>query len=153
MKDLVILKLGGSVVTDKGTEFKANNEAIRNVGSIIKKYEDKYSFILVHGGGSFGHPIAKKYNVKSGLKETNMEGLVETRKAMQRLNYIVINELSKEKLPVVAIQPSAVFTQNHSEYQYNMTSMLGFLNSGFIPVLYGDVIYDSNKGEFYDIES
>ncbi len=147
LRDLVILKLGGSVVTDKEVEFKAKKNVIKEVAEVISDYKDIYSFIFVHGGGSYGHPVAKKYKVNLGLSHSSYEGLVETRKAMQRLNYIVVDELSKLKLPVVSIQPSAIFMLEDGKYKYNFNSVEAFLNSGFFPVLYGDAIYN-NKQEF-----
>ena len=64
----IILKIGGSVVTDKDGELAAKTEVINRIAEEIKR-ADIDNLILVHGGGSFGHPTAKKYGIKEGLKD------------------------------------------------------------------------------------
>jgi len=58
-----ILKIGGSVITDKNGELAAKTEDINRIAEEIKR-ADAENLVVVHGGGSFGHPTAKKYGIK-----------------------------------------------------------------------------------------
>ena len=49
---LTILKIGGSVITDKSKILKPNISSMKNISKILKKFD---RVILVHGAGSFGH--------------------------------------------------------------------------------------------------
>ena len=61
MSDLMILKLGGSVITDKSTSYAtADEKNIELIANEILKCKKDFNFklIIVHGAGSFGHPLA-----------------------------------------------------------------------------------------------
>ena len=67
-----ILKLGGSILCDKNIPYSINWENLENIAIEIKEAIEYYKFknedfklIIVHGGGSFCHPFAKK-NHKNG---------------------------------------------------------------------------------------
>ena len=64
----IILKLGGSAITDKTAEATPKTEIINRVAEEIKR-ADLDNLIVVHGGGSFGHPAAERYGLKDGFKE------------------------------------------------------------------------------------
>ena len=63
----IVLKLGGSVITDKNGELAARTEVINRLAEEIALAR-KESLIIIHGGGSFGHPTANKHAIKEGLK-------------------------------------------------------------------------------------
>ena len=63
----IILKIGGSAITDKTGELAAKTEIINRLAEEIKR-ADLDNLIMVHGGGSFGHPTAAKYGIKRWLQ-------------------------------------------------------------------------------------
>ena len=68
-EDIVILKFGGSVITDKKSEIpKAKHKALDRICNILKDKER--NMIIVHGAGSYGHPIAKRYALAEGLNSS-----------------------------------------------------------------------------------
>ena len=68
-KEMVILKFGGSLITDKASDIpRTNDSKLKAIGRILN--QNKYNIIIVHGAGSFGHPIAKKYNIAEGIDLT-----------------------------------------------------------------------------------
>ncbi len=71
MERLLILKLGGSVVTHKDQDYKAHHENIERLSREIAE-ANQYPLIIVHGGGSFGHPFAKKHDIANGFKPETM---------------------------------------------------------------------------------
>ncbi|MEM4221902.1 MAG: hypothetical protein QW097_00515 [archaeon] len=55
-----IIKLGGSVITDKKTYLSFREPVVKNIAKVLKKaWDSGENFILVHGAGSFGHIKAK----------------------------------------------------------------------------------------------
>ena len=69
-----VLKLGGSVITVKDKAMTADHDRIRRLSEEIKAAWP-LPLVLVHGGGSFGHPVAKKYRLTEGYKsERQVDG-------------------------------------------------------------------------------
>jgi isopentenyl phosphate kinase len=144
---VIILKLGGSLITDKTKQFEVRTDVLKRLAEEIKD-SSKEELIVVHGGGSFGHPVASKYRLQDGFKnKEQIEGLVATRKAMGELSRSVINAFHQHKLPVVAIQPSANITCKNGRIEEIDTDLIKrFLELGTIPVLFGDVVLDKKLG-------
>ena len=104
----VILKIGGSAITDKTGELAAKTEIINRLAEEIKR-ADLDNLIIVHGGGSFGHPTAAKYGIKDGYKEdpTQKLGFAETHHVMTVLNGLVMDALIWHEIPAISIAPSS----------------------------------------------
>ena len=59
---MFLIKLGGSVITEKTKEQPIFKKQITDhVARVIQKAEA--DVVVVHGAGSFGHVLAKKYNL------------------------------------------------------------------------------------------
>ena len=68
----VILKLGGSVITDKAADQGIVREAdLLRIAKEVSEYRGK--MIVVHGAGSFGHTYAKKYGLDMGFENYDIE--------------------------------------------------------------------------------
>ena len=145
-QDPVILKIGGSVITDKTGELSAKTEIINRVAEEIKKADLK-NLIIVHGGGSFGHPIAKKYSIKEGFKEERQKvGFAETHHVMTVLNGLFMDALIWHNIPAFSITPSScILTKNGRITSFDDTIIKSLLKMKIMPVLYGDVIVDDSK--------
>jgi isopentenyl phosphate kinase len=142
-----VVKLGGSVITVKDEEFTPNLPAINR---LAKEIADAHldSMILIHGGGSFGHPVAREYQIVEGYKTPGQRiGFSKTRQAMMTLNKLVIDAFVRQSLPVVTVQPSACITTKGGRIQhFDVTAIQHLLRLGFIPVLYGDATLDLEVG-------
>lgn len=146
-KKPIILKIGGSVITDKNGELAARTETINRLVEEIKKAKLS-NLLLVHGGGSFGHPIAKKYDIKDGLKQDSQKvGFAETHHVMSVLNGLVMDSLLWHNIPALSITPSScIITKNGriSFFEEKILKML--MTMDIIPVLYGDAVLDDHLG-------
>ena len=70
---MFIIKIGGSVITDKKKESFFKQEISDNIAKEIKKTDKKY--IIIHGAGSFGHILAKKYHLHTGrVNDVQIQG-------------------------------------------------------------------------------
>jgi isopentenyl phosphate kinase len=142
-----ILKIGGSVITDKEGELAARTAVINRLAEEIQK-AGVQNLIVVHGGGSFGHPLAHKYAIKEGFKEENQKiGFSETHHVMTVLNGLFMDSLVWHDIPAVSITPSScVMTENGRIKDFNDASLRALLRMGFLPVLYGDAVFDTKLG-------
>jgi isopentenyl phosphate kinase len=144
----VILKIGGSAITDKTGELAAKTEVINRLAEEIKR-ADLDNLIIVHGGGSFGHPTAQKYGLKDGYKEdpTQKLGFAETHHVMTVLNGLVMDALIWHEIPAVSIAPSScILTENGKIKFFDETILKAIAKIVFTPVMYGDAVMDTNLG-------
>ena len=141
----IILKLGGSVITIKNESFTLNKRAITRLTKEIKR-ADVNSLVIVHGGGSFGHPVAKQYKIDEGYKDSSqIIGFAKTHQAMTTLNKHVIDSLINQNIPAVEIQPSSIIiTKSGRIHIMEERPLTKLLELGFTPVLYGDAVLDSS---------
>jgi len=140
--EIILLKLGGSLLTDKNKPFSLRDNILES--SLNQIIESKKSIILIHGGGSFGHPIAKKYQISQGLNDSikgQIMGLSKTHEAMIKFNSIIINKLLDKGCSAISVQPSSIFIQDFYEIIFKSIDPIEkMLELGIIPVLYGDIL-------------
>ena len=143
----VVLKLGGSAITFKEEFRKPDLKTIRRLAHEIA-VSGVRDLIVVHGGGSFGHPLADKYGINKGFRhEGQLRGLAETHLAMEELNRLVVEALLDEGLPAVPLPPIACFTTRAGRISGAFLQPLrAVMGLGAIPVLYGDVVLDELEG-------
>jgi len=142
----IILKIGGSAITDKNGELAAKTEVINRLSEEIKR-ADLDNLIVVHGGGSFGHPPAKKYSIKEGYKEPSQKiGFAETHHVMTVLNGLVMDSLIWHEIPAVSLAPSCCMVTENGRIKSCEWTLENMIKMGFVPVLYGDVVFDEKMG-------
>ncbi len=146
--ELVVLKLGGSVITDKRRPFSLNHEVIRRLGLEISEAADDNPVIIVHGGGSYAHPLAKKYSVAEGFKdELHLRGFVETSMAVRKLSLDVVSYLVDGGLSAVSIPAAAIFiTRSGKIMSCNLEPLFSAMRIRVTPVTSGDVVFDRDIG-------
>ena len=89
-KPLWIIKLGGSIITDDQKYQTPNKETITNILLLLTEFSKQYNFLIVHGAGSYGHPLAKAYQLSKGFRSLDQyNGLLLTHESMLELNNVV----------------------------------------------------------------
>jgi isopentenyl phosphate kinase len=143
----IVLKLGGSVITDKNKPATANLKTIERLADEIARANVSH-LILVHGGGSFGHPVAKQYNLTEGYADpSQVTGFSETHRAMTKLNSLVMEALIAHNINAVVVQPSSCAVTKAGRIQsMELKPIKRMLKMGLVPVLHGDAVLDSEKG-------
>jgi len=148
--ELIILKLGGSVITKKeAPEPTLDHENLKRIAGEISDSLPS-SLIIVHGAGSFGHPLAKKYRIgaPTSLEELQrkMMGFSIIQRWVKISNIHVCDALRKEDIPVVSIQPSSFILAYNGRIKHaDPRIIISYLEIGFIPVTYGDVVLDTDE--------
>ncbi|MEM2093229.1 MAG: isopentenyl phosphate kinase, partial [Candidatus Bathyarchaeia archaeon] len=143
----VILKIGGSVLTNKTAELEARMDMISSIADQVLEANPK-NLVIVHGGGSFGHPTAQKYAIKDGFRsESQRIGFAETHHIMTVLNGLLMDALIWRGIPAISMAPSSYVITHNGRIQHFETSIIRrLLEMGFIPVLYGDTVLDEEMG-------
>jgi isopentenyl phosphate kinase len=142
---LTILKLGGSVITEKTHALSARPKVIDRIACELSSFGSE--LILIHGAGSFGHPIVKKYGIGLGHADFRRIGVSETKLALMELNSLVVRALKNHKIPSVPFMPSCFMTAEEGRLtSMTINSLKRMLDTGYVPVLHGDLIPDSHWG-------
>src|SRR5262245_42811429 len=100
MQKVTLLKLGGSILTDKNQPYTPLLENIKRLAKEIKMADTP--LLLAHGSGSFGHTSAKLYGGKKGYE--SQIGIAKICHDVMKLNSIIMNILLEESLPAVALR-------------------------------------------------
>lgn len=149
-KDFVIVKLGGSMVTYKDSNTpRARNRVIKRLAREVEELvHGGYKLIIVHGAGSFGHPLAKKYQLHKGMQTGEQKmGYSQTVANMLELNGIIVRELIKCGVRAVGLPPHALTIQSAGKFKgFGCAIIKGYLRQGFVPVLFGDGVLDDKWG-------
>ncbi|MBU0586743.1 isopentenyl phosphate kinase family protein [Candidatus Micrarchaeota archaeon] len=145
-----ILKIGGSVLTKKSGYREADNANITKMAKTVASIWEKgvHDFVLVHGAGSFGHPLVVKYKIDEGVEsESQKLGAADTHAACTELSSIFIHALIKEEVPAISIPPASVMELKDKRIvAFNRDIIEHYMAAGFLPVLYGDFVQDSSLG-------
>jgi isopentenyl phosphate kinase len=137
LEDRVVIKLGGSFLSQKSREFSVRKKELDAVCSILGKFGG--GMAIVHGGGSFGHPLAKRYGLSSSKVSPTAEGVSETREAMQRLSSIVCDSLQRAGVRTYVL-PAVSLLDLKGEEREDIEPLLNIvLSLGLSPLTYGDV--------------
>jgi len=143
---LIILKIGGSVITEKGSISRARDAEINRISHEIAAFRSDYDshLILVHGAGSFGHPQAMKYRLSEGF---DAEGTYLTHASVKVLNSTVVESLNNAGAHALPVHPlSSCLLENGKLIDFQLGQIKVMLERGIIPVLHGDVVMDRTKG-------
>ncbi len=151
MNNIVLIKFGGSLITNKDVAFTAKKEIINALAKefyAVKENFPEINFILGHGSGSFGHNVAKKYNTRKGVHTPEAwRGFVEVWQAARTLNTIFMETFLENHINCMAFPPSSIIQAKSGEAAlFFLPPLLSALSSGVTPVLYGDVVFDEMLG-------
>ncbi|HUI39433.1 MAG TPA: isopentenyl phosphate kinase [Methanothrix sp.] len=136
-----VLKIGGSILTDKNRDAAARPEEIRRVAEEIASLPD--DLVLVHGAGSFGHIPAKRYCLPESFSP---EGLLLTHKSVVRLNDLLVEALSRAGASPMPVHPlSCTLLKDGRIEAFAVGPVKEMVRDGLLPVLHGDVAMDVSR--------
>lgn len=143
---MLVIKLGGSVITDKSSPLTPRPENIKRLAREIGTSTEPK--ILVHGGGSFGHFGAAEYGLHEGFREERQrEGIFMVQKDMRTLNQMVVDAFYEIGTPVASIPAGAITVFDDGEIVTFPSDVFShYLDLGIMPMTFGDVVVDRSKG-------
>jgi len=136
-KQIIILKLGGSVVTKKKSRKpQIKKPVVQQIAKELRLFKRRFpqiKIILLHGAGSFGHPLVHRHRLlEKPLAGPQLLGFSETVCSVRNMANLLTKIFLSNKLPVLPIQISAINLSNIHQIKQ-------FLDAGFIPLLGGDM--------------
>jgi len=160
MTELVFLKLGGSLITDKTRPYTACLDKLDDLARQIaaaRQSQPGMSLLLGHGSGSFGHTAAREFHTRDGLPGSKEKRTEETQRywhgfsqvwfQASALNRYVMDALLRAGVPALALAPvAAVSARDGKVTRWDMTPLKSALAAGLVPVIYGDVSFDEIRG-------
>jgi len=164
MQELIFLKLGGSLITDKSRPYTPRPDVLASLAEQIaaqREISPDLRIVLGHGSGSFGHTAAKEYGTREGLPtpanpppfypgtgaEQYWRGFVEVWYQASRLNRLVLDALHEAGVPGMTFSPAAsVWSEDGKVLAWDVSRIEAALEKNILPVVHGDVIFDREKG-------
>jgi len=151
VQQLVFLKLGGSLITDKAVPRTPRPDVLCRLAQEIaeaRKANPELRLVIGHGSGSFGHVPARQYGTRQGVHTPEgWRGFADVWWDASSLNRLVVEALHQAGLPVVSFPPSAsVTTRDGQVAAWDITPLRAALETGLLPVVQGDVIFDTVRG-------
>lgn len=148
---VVFVKLGGSLITDKRRPRTARDDAIRDLATATARVLPRLAggLVLGHGSGSFGHVAAANHRVgETGLDDAERRaGIVETQARAAELHRVVLEALRWAGVPTFSFAPSSAAVAAEGELaSIRAEPVLLALSLGLVPVTYGDVVLDRERG-------
>jgi len=143
LKNLVVLKIGGSIITDKKTPKAFRKDVMKRLSVEVARCWP-VPMVVVHGAGSFGHPTAKEFRLSQGFKEQRqLEGFVRTLVDVKDLNQLVTQTFIETGVGAVGFPASTLFiTRRGAIETAHLDLIFSSLDLGIIPVTCGDVTFD-----------
>jgi isopentenyl phosphate kinase len=146
MSEDTILKIGGSVITDKSGDCIIDHPRLAAIARDIASAGTR-SLLLIHGAGSCGHPQALRYHLDRGLVPEHRRGIYETHAAVCALNGEVVRALRTEGVEAIGIHPLGNAVAEEGRLVSFASSPLSLMRErGIVPVLHGDVVMDRMRG-------
>ncbi len=146
--DRVLVKLGGSLVTEKASEEPAvNRETVCRLAAELAAAELRPT-VLIHGAGSFGHRIVERTGIHLGLRDDScLRAMGETQRLQYELDAQLARLLMDADLPVMPVQASSMAVMRSGELRsLEVTAIREMVGWGLIPLLYGVPAIDREQG-------
>ncbi len=151
---VTLVKLGGSLITDKRRPGRARRSVIaRLAGEIAATAAGRTGGLIVgHGSGSFGHPAAARHGVHRGVgtgssKRGRLAGVAETQARAAALHRLVVEALLAAGAAPFSLAPSSFMSASAGRpVGLAIEPLLQALDGGLLPLTYGDVVLDRRQG-------
>ena len=142
---MILIKLGGSIVTNKERPQSVRRKTIDNILKQIKKIDEPK--ILVHGCGSYGHYWSVKYDMHTKPARYSLKGLSVVKNSMIELDKIILDNATKNRLNTYSLPPTD-FMNGNKPIRSKIEKIGEIAKSGLIPVTYGDALWYGQKKSY-----
>ncbi len=142
---LFMIKLGGgSAISDKSRPLSYREDWVRKLGTLfIKEFRSGNRFILVHGGGSFAHPMALAYGLNRYRDHDQLIGISLTSAVLNNLSMKITLTLALVGLPIYPLKTGSIYIIKDGKPPHLLIEpmhIIELIERGVIPMLYGDVV-------------
>jgi isopentenyl phosphate kinase len=147
-KPLIVVKLGGSALTDKKRIYTPRMGEIRRAAKQIAELRKRFSLVVVHGAGSYGHIPVKQWGLESGLRNrTQLRGVAATKSKLLEWEMILDTVFLRKRIPLIPMPASDfVVARNGRISSADLRPLRNWLRMGCIPSIGGDIVTDLTRG-------
>ena len=142
---MILIKLGGSIITNKKKPLSARRKIIDNTLKQIRKIKEP--IIIVHGGGSYGHYWSIRYNMHTKPARYDLKGVSVVKNSMVELNKIILDAAVKNRLNPYCLPPTD-FMKGNSSIKSKILAINDIAKSGLMPITYGDALWYGQKKSY-----
>lgn len=148
---VILVKLGGSLVTDKRRSGRARSELIARLAREIASATRRAGaprLIVGHGSGSFGHVAAARAGLTRGADATRrLDGIARVQRRAADLHQLVMAALERAGARPFSLAPGSFMTaRNGRVTRVFADPLFEALERGLLPVVFGDVVLDATRG-------
>lgn len=147
---MILIKLGGSLLTHKGAPGRPRFRALvcRRLLREVRRVAAREPVVLVHGAGSWGHPLALRYRVgRWSLPGARLrEAVVRIQASVGELRRRVLAEAERVGLDAVDLPAGALAYSRRGDLFLDAVLVRAYAEAGLVPVTGGDVILDDRLG-------
>jgi len=141
----VLVKLGGSLLTDKSKDMTMRPDVAQRVVSEVA--QARRPTVLLHGAGSFGHPFVKRFGIGTApFDSAKLVGVSQTFTGVSYLAAEVLGLASESGLRTVPVPLHLEDIKTGSLPKAVADEVEGLLYDGFTPVLHGTLVRDPDAG-------
>ena len=143
---MIVIKLGGSVITDKSSYRTFRKSIVNRLCKEIKA--SGKDVIVVHGAGSFGHIMAKENRLNDGFEdETQIPAVARVCYDMRELSSMIVESMMDAGIPAISVPTGSCFYMEDRKLVVDDDTVIRLmLEKGIMPVMFGDVVQDKKLG-------
>ena len=142
---MILIKLGGSIITNKEKPLSARRKTIDNILKQIRKIKEPK--VIVHGGGSYGHYWSVKYGMHTKPAKYDLKGVSVVKNSMIALNKIILDAGVKNRLNPYCLPPTDFMSGNRA-IKSKILTINDIAKSGLTPITYGDALWYGQKKSY-----
>jgi len=149
MRDLILLKIGGSICTEKHSgRFIVRARVVRRLAKEISdaRSQKPFRLVVVNGAGPFGHANVVEYDIRDGVKTArDFEGFVKTVSDCAFVNHAVSELLRKGGLLTFPYPASSAVIQSRKKiasFSLDPIKRLWDASEDIVPVIGGTMVPD-----------
>ncbi|MGQ0606752.1 MAG: isopentenyl phosphate kinase [Candidatus Nitrosotenuis sp.] len=142
---MILIKLGGSIITNKERPLSPRIKTIDNIAKQVRRISEP--FVIVHGGGSFGHYWSVKYDMHTKPARYDSHGVAIVKNSMVELNKIILDCFTKNKLNPYCLPPTD-FMSGNKPILSKIKEIKKIAESDLIPVTFGDALWFGQKKSY-----
>lgn len=148
MSSLILLKIGGGLITDKTKPFTPREEVMQHVSRVIGQLHSEAQntdIILGNGAGSFGHFAAARYTPDAQTRIPSF-GVCDIHQSVVQLNDMLVRHLLREEVPAYGVSPgSCIISNGGMPTTVHCDVLKALLSRYMVPVVYGDIVVDAAR--------
>ena len=142
---MILIKLGGSIITNKQKPLSPRRKTINSILKEIGKIKEPV--IIVHGGGSYGHYWSVKYDMHTRPAKTSPKGVAIVKNSMVELNKIILDSAVKNKINSYCLPPTD-FMNGNKAIKSKILTIYDIAKSGLTPITFGDALWFGQKKSY-----